>query len=252
MGHRFEVATSLLASLAEQGRGVKIRTGSRQPKEPLELYDMEGCPYCRLVRQALTELDLDVMVYPCPKGGLRYRPLVERLGGKQQFPFLMDPNTDTSLYESGDIIDYLYRTYGDGQTPSGRLRKLLRLASSMSASAIRVRHGLHARHNVPPQKPLELYSFETSPYSRLVRERLTELEIPYLVRQCGRDQLNDWLLPAMRKQFGTDYRPTQRNRRALFERTGRMAVPYLVDPNTGTGMFESENILKYLDEAYGG
>lgn len=252
MGHQFEVATSLLASLAEQGRGVKIRTGSRQPKEPLELYDMEGCPYCRLVRQALTELDLDVMVYPCPKDGLRYRPLVERLGGKQQFPFLMDPNTDTSLYESGDIIDYLYRTYGDGQAPSGRLRKLLRLASSMSASAIRVRHGLHARHNVPPKKPLELYSFETSPYSRLVRERLTELEIPYLVRQCGRDQLNDWLLPVMRKQFGTDYHPTQRNRRALFERTGRVAVPYLVDPNTGAGMFESENILKYLDEAYGG
>lgn len=250
MGHRLEVASSLLATLAEQGRGVKVSGPGRLPKEPLELYDMEGCPYCRLVREALTELDLDVMIYPCPKGGLRYRPLVERLGGKQQFPFLMDPNTDTSLYESADIINYLYRTYGNGKVPSGRLRHLMRLTSSLGTSIVRARRGLHAHHNTAPKKPLELYSFETSPYGRLVRERLTELEIPYLLRQCGRTQTNDWLLPIMRKQFGVTYQPTQRNRKALMERTGRVAIPYLIDPNTNTEMFESENILQYLDEAY--
>jgi glutathione S-transferase len=55
----------------------------------------------------------------------------------------------------------------------------------------------------------------------------------------------------MRKRFGLDYQPTQRNRHALFERTGRVAVPYLVDPNTKTELFESEHIIRYLEEAYG-
>lgn len=251
MGYGFEVASSLMASLAQQGRGVQVSARHSQPQELLELYDMEGCPFCRLVREALTELDLDAMIYPCPKDGLRYRPLVERLGGKQLFPFLMDPNTDVALYESADIIDYLYRTYGAGQRPSSRLRKLIHTSSSASVSVLRYQRGLHAYNNVPPKKPLELYSFETSPFSRLVRERLTELEIPYILRQCGRTQLQDWLLPIMRKTLVPDYQPDQRNRKTLLERTGRMAVPYLVDPNTDTELFESALILDYLDEAYG-
>jgi glutathione S-transferase len=28
-----------------------------------------------------------------------------------QVPFLVDPNTGTELFESGDIVDYLERTY---------------------------------------------------------------------------------------------------------------------------------------------
>ena len=35
------------------------------------------------------------------------------------------------------------------------------------------------------------------------------------------------------------------------ERAGRIAVPYLVDPNTGTELFESADILDYLDQTYG-
>lgn len=249
MGRRFDVVSSLLASVNQQGRGVNIGAANRQPAEPLELYDMEGCPFCRLVREALTELDLDVMIYPCPKGGLRYRPLVERLGGKQQFPFLMDPNTDAAMYESADIIDYLYKTYGKGRAPASQIKKLVRTASSVSASIVRPQKGLHASDNVPPKKPLELYSFEGSPFARLVRERLTELEIPYLVRQCGRNQLSDWLLPFMRESL--DYAPSQRNRAALFEKTGKVAIPYLVDPNNGTELYESDVIVNYLDQAYG-
>ena len=251
MGHVFDVASSLMATFAQQGRGVQVRGRNTQPAELLELYDMEGCPFCRLVREALTELDLDAIIYPCPKNGLRYRPLVERLGGKQQFPFLMDPNTDAAMYESADIIAYLYRTYGEGRAPSSRLKQLIRTTSSASVSVWRYQRGLHAYHNVPPKKPLELYSFETSPFSRLVRERLTELEIPYILRQCGRTQLQDWLLPVMRNALTPDYQPDQRNRKTLLARTGRVAVPYLVDPNTKTELFESEHIINYLDEAYG-
>ena len=34
------------------------------------------------------------------------------MDGKLQFPYLVDPNTDTKMFESKDIIDYLENTYG--------------------------------------------------------------------------------------------------------------------------------------------
>ncbi|KZX62173.1 glutathione S-transferase [Alcanivorax sp. HI0033] len=251
MSHNTEVLRSLAASALQQGRGIASKGHRKNPQEPLELYDMEGCPFCRLVREALTDLDLDVLIFPCPKGGERYRPLVERLGGRQQFPYLMDPNTGAALYESADIIDYLYREYGGRPAPRRWLVRSLRTAAAVSASLPRASRGLHALDSKTPEQALELYSFEASPFARLVRERLTELQLPYLLRQCGRDQWQDWVLPPMRRRLLSDYSPRQRNRIALMERAGRIAVPYLVDPNTGTELFESADILDYLDQTYG-
>ncbi len=37
----------------------------------------------------------------------------------------------------------------------------------------------------------------------------------------------------------------------LVERGGQMMVPYLIDPNTGTEMYESEEIIAYLNHTYG-
>jgi hypothetical protein len=34
------------------------------------------------------------------------------------------------------------------------------------------------------------------------------------------------------------------------ERSGKMMVPYLADPNTGTEMFESADIVAYLRRTY--
>ncbi|MBL7249101.1 glutathione S-transferase N-terminal domain-containing protein [Alloalcanivorax marinus] len=248
--HSLDVARSLASTLAQQGRGIATHGAAHQPAEPLELYDMEGCPFCRLVREALTDLDLDVLTYPCPKGGDRYRPLVEKLGGKQLFPYLMDPNTGVALYESADIIDYLYREYGNRPAPTGwRLRA--RTAASMAASVPRAGHGLRARDAEVPEQALILYSFEGSPFARLVRERLCEMQIPYLVRQCGRDQWQDWVLPPVRNALDMEYLPTQRHRQELMARAGRVAVPYLIDPNSGEELFESERILAYLEQRYG-
>ena len=36
----------------------------------------------------------------------------EEIKGKLLFPYLIDPNTDTQMYESKDIIDYLEDMYG--------------------------------------------------------------------------------------------------------------------------------------------
>lgn len=250
MRYQIDVASSLLATVSEQGRGIATTAAGRQPAELIELYDMEGCPFCRVVREALTDLDLDAMIYPCPKGGTRYRPLVEQLGGQQLFPFLMDPNTDEMLYESLDIVEYLYREYGSKPAPNALLVKSVRTGASLAASLWRTGRGTRAAPAETVTEPLELYSFEGSPFARLVRERLTELEIPYILRQCGRTTGLDWVLPPIRERIRPDYEPEQRNRRELLERSGRVAIPYLIDRNTGQELYDSGRILKYLDKHY--
>ena len=46
------------------------------------LYHTALSPFCRKVREALSELDLTAVIYPCPPGGTRFRPRAEELGGK--------------------------------------------------------------------------------------------------------------------------------------------------------------------------
>lgn len=65
----------------------------------------------------MSVLDLDVMFYPTPRGAPHHREKVEKLGGKQRYPFMVDPNKDISMYESEDIINYLFKEYGDGTIP---------------------------------------------------------------------------------------------------------------------------------------
>ena len=74
--HQASVLGSTLTSTLSLWRGTSLLKSAavRQPEKPLKLYDMEGSPYCRLVREALTALGLDAQIYPCPAGGTRYRP----------------------------------------------------------------------------------------------------------------------------------------------------------------------------------
>ncbi len=222
----------------------------RQPEKLLELYDFEACPFCRLVREALTELDLDALIHPCPKGGTRHRPRVDELGGKQQYPFLVDPNTGHRLYESADIIAYLFETYGDGRLPARWRPHLLNEATSVAGGVLRGTAGSRARPSREAKKPLLLYSFESSPFSRPVREKLCELELTYELRNVGKYKWTDWIIPAVRNNFMPGYRVLGRNRAELLERGGRMQVPYLVDPNTGVEMYESTDIVEYLETTY--
>ncbi len=244
-----DVTASLLTSTARGWRGTNASSRSRQPGKPLELYEYEDCPYCRLVREALTELDLDAMIYPCPKGGRRFRAVVKQLGGKHQFPYLVDPNTGTRLYESADIIEYLWQTYRG--KPAPKSLRAAQVATSNLASGLRWPRGLKAKPSKPPAQPLELYSFESSPFSRLVREVLCELELPYLLRNTGKAEWQQLGPPSVRTTFFKDRPIKGRNRLRLFEHTGRQQVPYLVDPNTGTEMFESADIRDYLLATYG-
>jgi glutathione S-transferase len=230
MNRMLDVTTSFAASLARIATGMSVGRLGRRPDEPLALYEFESCPYCRKVREALTILDLDAMIYPCPKGGPNYREELKSRAGKAQFPYLVDPNTGKEMYESDSIIAYLFQEYGAGRVPLLLSPGPLTDVSEMLASAVRPATGRFYSPSRAPATPLELYSFEASPFCRIVRETLSSLEIPYLLHNVAKGSPR---------------------RKAFVERSGRMMVPYLVDSNTGTAMFESAEISRYLIETYG-
>jgi glutathione S-transferase len=229
MSRALDVTSSVLATMARWGHGAAVGQLGPRPEKPLELYEFEACPFCRKVREALSILDLEAMIYPCPKGARRFRPEVERRGGKQQFPYLVDTNAGVEMYESDDIVRHLWNRYGTGAAPLALSLGPLTDASAMLASAARLGRGASYRRAKAPEKPLELWSFEASPFCRIVREALCELEIPYRLHSVAKGSPR---------------------REAFVARSGKMMVPYLVDPNRDVAMFESADIVAYLERTY--
>ena len=87
-----------------------------------------------------------------------------------------------------------------------------------------------ARAGNEERKPLELWGYETSPFVRPVREKLCALCLRHVVVPTARGSPN---------------------RDKLIAKTGvQFQVPYLVEPNTGGELFESPEILDYLEEVY--
>jgi glutathione S-transferase len=229
MKRALDVSTSLLATLARAGVGAFTAPLGPRPERLLELYEFESCPFCRKARETLSLLDLEAMIYPCPKGGPRFRGDVARRGGKTQFPYLVDSNTGVEMYESDDIIRYLFEKYGSGQAPLALRLGPITDATAFAASAARLGRGVSYRRSNPPERPLELWSFEASPFCRIVREALCELEIPYRLHNVAKGS---------------------RRRESFAARAGKMMVPYLVDPNRNAAMFESADIVAYLNVTY--
>mmetsp|Transcript_21834 Transcript_21834/g.50370 ORF Transcript_21834/g.50370 Transcript_21834/m.50370 type:complete len:142 (-) Transcript_21834:50-475(-) len=132
------------------------------------------------------------------------------------------------MFESDRILLYLFRTYGDQDVP-------WTLSSSpwvsLSANLGLVWGGGRKRKNSdPPAKPLVLWSYEGSPFCKVVRSVLCELEIPHTQVSCPRGSPN---------------------RQAMFTDKGIFQVPYLEDPNTGVSLWESQTIVQYLRLKYG-
>jgi glutathione S-transferase len=228
MPRALDVATSYAASTLRLGSGMAVGRLGPRPARLLELYDFEACPYCRKVREALSILDLDAMILPCPRGGERYRPEVRRRG-REQFPYLVDPDANVALWESADIVRHLFARYGDGPVPLLLVAPVVADVTSMLASAARLGAGGGRRPARRPALPLQLWSFEASPYCRLVREALCTLELPYVLHNVAKGSPR---------------------REAFVARAGKMQVPYLADPNTGEALFESADIVAYLDRTY--
>jgi glutathione S-transferase len=166
------------------------------------------------------------------------KELFERTG-RQTVPFLIDPNTGEELFESGDQIEYLLTTYGPPADEFDR-KALWPIAwegfsvyTSTLVAILRDLPGGKRQFNARPDneqmKPLELWGYECSPFVRPVREKLGSLCLPHVMVSCSRGSAN---------------------RDRMVEKTGRFQVPYLVDPNTGIEMYESPEIVDYLEAVY--
>ncbi|CAN1235587.1 hypothetical protein LINPERPRIM_LOCUS4550 [Linum perenne] len=226
-----EMSTSFLSTLARFPWGSKSVQQWDSPLKPLQLFEFEACPFCRRVREAMTELDLSAEVYPCPKGSRRHREIVRELGGKEMFPFLVDPNTGISMYESGDIVKYLFEQYGKGRSPSTGLLEST-LLTGWVPTLLRAGRGMMLWERASSETPstkLELFSYENNPYARIVREALCELEIPYILQNVG---------------------DGSRRAKFLLEEYGSKEVPFLVDPNTGVRIGDYKEMLQYLFQTY--
>ena len=246
------VGSSVLASTLRGWRGASASRSVEQPAQLPELYDREGCAHCRFVREALTELNLDVRIVPVPLGGTRYRQQLMDVSGSDQVPFLVDPNSGEKIGGSDAIIEYLYWQYGARAVPPQLRATNANVIKSKLATVVRGSLGLEVRPSKPVAQDMTLYSFEASPYSRLVRERLCELEIPYKLVNIGKQQLAD-VGPATFRLHVGEYKPLPNTKRsAMLEEHGNVQVPYLIDPNLNKDLFESEDILKYLNQNYAG
>ncbi len=77
---------------------------------------------------------------------------------------------------------------------------------------------------------LELYQKEGCPYCQKVRAKMTELDLDYICRNV-RDE-------------------NSKKEALLTKLGGKVQVPFLVDTDKDVSMYESEDIIKYLEENY--
>ena len=76
----------------------------------LELYQFESCPYCRRVRERLTELEVDYICRNVQYGTPKWDAFV-KLNPNEQVPFLVDQERGVSMDESEDIIKYINKKF---------------------------------------------------------------------------------------------------------------------------------------------
>lgn len=230
MRDKLDYATSVLASLVRAGSGRVITQIGARPAHRLVLFDVESCPRSRLVREALSMLDLDVEIRPCPRGAAKHRAELRRLAGRLHVPFLLDPNTGDMLYSAERSVRYLFRTYGHGRVPLRLECGPLPECSSGLASALRGFRAQRIRTPVPaPEQLVELWGFENSAACRLVREELARLGMAYVLRNVAHGS------PKLLQ---------------LWSRTGTERVPYLIDANTEVELADAPAIVQYLRSTY--
>ena len=84
----------------------------------ITLYRLQACPYCERVVRTLDEHGLAYdsrFVEPMHSD----RDAVERITNKRTVPAIVDEATGVTMSESGNIVEYVERTYGDGEESAG-------------------------------------------------------------------------------------------------------------------------------------
>ena len=81
----------------------------------LELYELDGCPFCAKVKDKLADLDLEYESHMVPSSHDE-RTEVEDVSGQTGVPVLVDHEHDVEgMAESDDIVAYLDETYADAE-----------------------------------------------------------------------------------------------------------------------------------------
>lgn len=250
-----DTLTSGLASMTRLSSGITVRRGDSIVKETgnlrLKLFDIEGDPECRIVRELLTETDTDCEIVPCAIGSANHQRLPEDAmppclmldtGGKKNE--VLVGKEAIMLYFSSTLTDKIdFDSMKDPEDPEFLLTEVslkenMRGTSILPASIPSVlRTGRGKRVEVAavdaprPIKSLTLYSYEGNQFCRLVREVLCELDISYELVNAGKGS-------AKREKMVTDF--------------GSSQCPYLMDPNVGEnwGIFESSDIISHLYDTY--
>ena len=168
----------------------------------------------------------------------------------------MDDNTGDRLYESQQIIHHLFKHYGKtGQTPKKYANYPKIPYVAFVGTLINGAQGVWVQrkviHRDAPSQLLELWGFEASPYTRIVRSALSEMELAYTFHNVAKECWQDQGLAVMRLKPGK-YVPLKGGKReqVLKIMGNNIQVPYLKDPNTGVELFESEKIVQYLKKQY--
>jgi glutathione S-transferase len=210
-----------------------------RPTKPLILYEYDGSPFCKRVRETINVLDLTVEYRPCPGARSGFSDELFKRTGKRTVPYLVDPNTGFETFESSDQIDYLLQTYGPPEDSYDKLAlwpitfQSFSISTSTMVAILRDMPGSRRQPNARPDnqkmKPIKLWGYECSPFVRPVREKLCNLCLPHEMVSCARGSTN---------------------RDQMMEKVGRFQVPYMEDPNTGIAMFEGPEIVQYLENVY--
>ena len=261
-----DTLTSGLSSIVRLPAGTTVRE-NRDDKTVrlLKLYDVENNPQCRMVRECITELDL-VVETVIPSGVNSYvwsnngdlgklnldssvlpRLVVvetNRINGDDQ-----NGSREYVLQGVDDIISYLEEKFASSISRSSSKTTDEEFVSnvvpewrSYIASFLRLNRGLSvvtaAKATVEGPflekqnaKPIILYSYEGNQFCRLVREVLTELDLPYELRSAGKES-------------------PRRSELAALNSDGSTQCPFIVDPNTNVKMNESADIIAYLYKQY--
>ncbi len=94
------------------GIGPNAATESEMGSQQLTFYRLQGCPYCERVTRLLERYDLSYrsrFVEPLHS----QRNVVKRVAGVRTVPVIVDQTTGVTMAESGNIVTYLERMYGE-------------------------------------------------------------------------------------------------------------------------------------------
>ena len=207
----------------------------KRPSKTLILYEYEGSPYCKKVRDACSLLDLVVEYRPCPSARYGHSDqLATRTQGDRTVPYFVDPNNAIGALNSSNdadkIVEYLFDYFGPGaeNIPANLKKKLGGNAASYTGGAGGKLISNYKQDNIF-RKPIDLWGYEGAPAVKPVRETLCGLALAHRFIHCSKGSSNI---------------------AKLTQKAGRFEVPYIEDPNTGKKIFGGAEIVKYLTTTY--